>query len=304
MPRFSKNLKSTFKDLAALAFFPIFRSAEYVLPVRAFYTLLSPFYKTRGFLYTVFNRPKKPPVPAFLQASQTRGGRSDLRAAFYLNHVLDYFPERLAGAKWRGRCRIEGLEHLQVARQNGRPVIMAFYHFGPYFLLRSWLRVAGFPAGSYLTGKKPQRTRVREFTDRFYPWSKITFSENDMKGADEFLKAGNLLMVALDVPQGRQIQVPFGGDWSFKMAAAAVSRAQAHRAELIPCGIIDEGGWSFRIKVGSPVPPEYLAVEANWPRAGGHLLAEMLPLIQAHANQSFGNFSECFQPAARAGGEN
>jgi hypothetical protein len=294
--RFHKNLKSTFKDLTGLAFFPILRGAEYCLPVAVFYTVLKPFYQARGFFYTVFNRRKKVPLPAFLQLSQTRRVRSDLRAAFYLNHVLDYFPERLAGEKWKGRCRIEGVEHLQAARQSGRPVILAFYHFGPYFLLRSWLRVAGFAAGSYVAGKKFQRTTVRQFTDRFYPWPKITFSHDDTNAADEFLKAGNLLMVALDVPHDRQIHVPFGKDWSFKMAVGAMAQARSHQAELIPCGIIEEGAWNFRIKLGSPVPQEYLAMEADWVRAGEHLLNEMLPLIQAHPDQSFGNFFECFKP--------
>ncbi len=299
MPRFSKNLKSTFKDLTGLACLPVFRMAEHFLPAPALYAILRPFYQARGFLYAFFDRRKKPPLPAFLQSTQTRRVRSDLRAAFYLNHVLDYFPERLTGAKWQGRCRVEGLEYLQAARQNGRPVILAFYHFGPYFLLRSWLRVAGFPAGSYLAGKKPQQTRVREFTDRFYPWPKIIFSEDDPKAAAEFLKAGNLLMVPLDVPRGQQINIPFGDDWSFQMAASAMARAQSHQAELIPCCIIDEGAWNFRIKLGAPVPKEYVAAEADWFRAGEHLLAEMLPFIQAHADQSFGNFSECFQPRPR-----
>jgi lauroyl/myristoyl acyltransferase len=294
--RFPKNLKGTFKDLTGLVFFPIFRSADFFLPVAVFYTILKPFCQVRAILYTVFNRRKKAALPAFLQASQTRRVQSDLRAAFYLNHVLDYFPERLAGAKWKGRCQIEGLEYLQVARQNGRPVILAFYHFGPYFLLRSWLRVAGFPSGSYLAGKKPERTRVRQFTDRFYPWPKITFSPDETNAAAEFLKAGNLLMVALDVPRGRQIHVPFGEDWSFQMAAGAMSLAQSHQADLISCCIVEEGAWNFRIKLGPPVPQEYLALEADWFRAGGHLLAEMLPFIQAHADQSFGNFTQCFKP--------
>jgi hypothetical protein len=300
VPRFSKNLKSTFKDLTGLAFLPFFRTAEHFLPVAVLYAILKPFYQARGFLYAVFDRRKKPFLPAFLQSTQTRRIRSRLRAAFYLNHVLDYFPERLAGAKWKGRCPVEGLEYLQAARQNGRPVILAFYHFGPYFLLRSWLRVAGFPAGSYLagTGKKPRRTRVRQFTDRFYPWPKIIFAQDDPAAAAEFLKAGNLLMIPLDVPSGRQTHIPFGEDWSFQMAASAMPLAQGRQADLIPCCIIDEGAWNFRIKLGSPVPKEYLAVEADWSRAGEHLLAEMLPFMQAHADQAFGNFSECFKPRA------
>jgi hypothetical protein len=173
--------------------------------------------------------------------------------------------------------------------------MLAFFHFGPYFLLRSWLRVAGFPAGAYLVGKTPKHTRVRQFTDRFYPWPKIVFSQDRPDAAAEFLKSGNLLLIALDVPRGQQINIPSGDGWSFQMAAGAMQLARAHQADLIPCCIVDEGRWNFRIQLGPPVPKAFLALDADWPHAGKHLLDEISPIFRAHPDQCFGNLTGCFK---------
>ena len=293
---FPTHIKSNLKDLTGLALFPFFRITERCLSPASFHAVLKPVFGTRAVFYAVFNRHKKPVLPAFLQMTQTRRIRTELRTAFYLNHVLDYFPERLTGIKWKGRCRFEGLGHLQAARQNGRPVILAFFHFGPYFLLRSWLRVAGFPAGSYLVGKAAGHTRVRRFTNRFYPWPKIVFGQDQVEAADEFLKAGNLLLVALDMPRGQQINIPFGDGWTFQMAASAMHLARTHQADLIPCCIVDEGDWNFQIRLGSSVPRELLVLDSDLVRAGKHLIDEVTSVFHAHPHQCHGNFSSCLKP--------
>jgi hypothetical protein len=73
------------------------------------------------------------------------------------------------------------------------------------------------------------------------------------------------------------------------MATGAIRLAIRHHAELIPCTIIEEGPWRFRIEAGKPVPKEFLTAESEWPRAGTHLLAAMLPHFQAHPEQCTSN---------------
>src|SRR5690242_16143366 len=45
----------------------------------------------------------------------------------YLNTTLEFFPERLSAPKWRDRLQIVGLEYLESARQQKRPVVLAFW---------------------------------------------------------------------------------------------------------------------------------------------------------------------------------
>ena len=55
------------------------------------------------------------------------------------------------------------------------------------------------------------------------------------------------------------------------MATGAIRLAIRHRAELIPCSIIDEGRWRFQIELGRPAPEECLATETELVSAGKHL---------------------------------
>ena len=82
--------------------------------------------------------------------------------------------------------------------------------------------------------------------------------------------------MAIDAPTGKQMIVPFCDGWDFQMATGAIRFAIRHQAELIPCSIIDEGSWHYRITLGRPVPREHLTPEADWSRAGKRLLGEML----------------------------
>jgi lauroyl/myristoyl acyltransferase len=297
-----EKIKIGCKDLTELAFFPAFRAAERLLPAERFYALLKPSYQARATLNKRFKKSKFGALPDFLEILKTTRAVTEQRRAFYLNQIVDYFPDRLAQAKWRGRCQIDGLGHLQAAQQNRRPVVLAFCHFGPYPLLRSWLRAAGFPAIILMGGKTAERTRIRRFMDRYMPWpnSPPTLFQDRWHEVGGYLKAGNPLLVAVDVPRGKQINVPFCEGWSFQMASGAVRLAIRHQADLISCNIIDEGAWKFRIRLGAPVPKEYLASDADWFRAGKHLMDEMLPDFHAHPEQCLNDLIRCLKSTAPA----
>jgi lauroyl/myristoyl acyltransferase len=205
----------------------------------------------------------------------------------YLNQFVQYFQDRLSGAKWREHCRITGLDRLRQARENGRPVVLAFCHFGPITLLRIWLRAAGIPAIIVAGGKSETRSRLMKRLAGFALLAEVptVFHLDQLRDATGFMASGNPLLIAIDGPAGKQMELPFCEGWTFRMATGAVRLAIHHQAELIPCSIIDEGRWHFRIELGRPVPREFLNAESDWSRAGKHLLDEMIPHLRSHPEQ-------------------
>jgi hypothetical protein len=271
------GMKKRFQETCGRLFFPVVRGAERRLPVRGLYRILRPY----GFVRAAFRGvPASVPLPACLGAAQSVRAIRQWRGNAYLNNLLEYFPERLAETKWMDRCRIEGLDCLRQARQGGRPVVLAFGHFGPYFLLRYWLRAAGVPVATLVKGNSEFRSGVRRRGDQLSPFPGVptVFHLDQLRAANEFLAAGNSLLVAIDNVTGKQMNVP----------------------ELIPCSIIDEGGWRFHIELGRPVPAGCLAAEVDWVRAGKHLLDELLPRFRNRPRQCLNQLIKCFQPAPPA----
>jgi lauroyl/myristoyl acyltransferase len=212
--------------------------------------------------------------------------------------MLEYVPDRLAEPKWMSRCHIEGLDPVLRARQNGRPVIFAFFHSSAYRLSRFWLRAAGIPAANLIAGKAENRSRWDRLQDGFSPFPGIptAFYLDQLREVNEFLAAGNSLLVALDHGAVKRLNLPVGGGWTVQMDAGAIRLAIRHRVELIPFVLIDEGRWHYQIKLGRPVPADYLTAEADWTQAGKHLLGEMLPHFRKHPQQFSKLMASKFQP--------
>jgi lauroyl/myristoyl acyltransferase len=291
-------MKNGFKDAGALLFFSSIRRAERHLPANFFYSLLKVFALTRAALNTAFKNPRPcAPLPDCLHTVWTARTARIKRMNGYVNHFVQYFQDRLAGAKWSGRCRVTGLDRLQQARASGRPVVLAFCHFGPFFLLRIWLRAAGIPAIIVAGGKSESRSKLMQRLAGFTLFAEVptVFHLDQLRKAAGFLAAGNPLLIAIDDPAGKQMELPFCEGWTFRMATGAVRLAIRHQAELIPCSIIDEGRWHFHIELGRPVPREFLTAESDWSRAGKHLLDEMIPHFQAHPEQCGRNLIICLK---------
>jgi hypothetical protein len=284
-----------FKHICGLLLFAAVRRAERRLPAQSLYRILKPYAWGRA---TFRGIPAAVPMPAGLGEVKAVPTVRHWRVNPYLNHILEYFSDRLAEPEWANRCHITGLDHLRQARQNRRPVVLAFCHFGPFFLLRNWLRAAGFPVAALVRGNKASRSPLRRQKDRVSIFSEIptAFHLDQLRAADEFLDAGHLLMVAIDTATGRQISVPAGGGWTFQMATGAMRLAIRHRAELMPCSIVDEGRWRFQIELGRPVPAECLVSEDDLVPAGKHLLDEFLPRFRNHPEHCSNQLIQCFRP--------
>jgi Bacterial lipid A biosynthesis acyltransferase len=291
-----REMEKKLKERRKLFFFFNVRWMERKLSVRSLYWILG----AHAFVRAMFKRnPSFVQIPACLAGTNPVRTVRETRMQGYLKPIPEYFPERLAEPKWMSRCRIEGLDRVLQARQDGRPVVLAFFHSRAYRMPRFWLRAAGVFVANLIAGKAACRTKLDRLGDRFSPFPEIptAFYLDQLRQACKFLAAGNSLLVALDTPAGQQLNVPICDDWTFQMSTGAMRLAVLYRAELIPCVIIDEGHWRFQIKLGRPVPSEYLAVEADWIHAGKHLLKEMLPHFRDHPDQLTEQLAWHFQPS-------
>ena len=277
--------------------FAAVRQLERLLSPEALYRLVALSFRARG----ADKRPFSPlPLPASLQHDGKRSiSVREKRRGDYFNGMLDFFPDHLSSPKWRDRVEFEGLEHLTSARKNKKAIVLAFCHFGPFFVVRYWLRSAGFPVATMNRGQAEIRPARKQLADSVSPFPEIpfTFYQDQLRELVEFLQAGNLLLIALDVEAGKQLVVPFDDQCHVRVASGPLRLAMRHQAELIPCIITDKGHWRFRIKLGPPVPQEFL-------RAGGeaeavkHLMQTLLPELRAHPEQCVQRVLNLFQPAA------
>jgi hypothetical protein len=127
-------MKNGLKVAWGLFFFSSIRRTERSLPLQKYYSLLKVFAEARAALNTVFKNPRpRALLPDFLNPVWTGRTALEIRRDSYLNQFVQHFQDRLAGEKWMSRCHIAGLDRLQQARRSGRPVVLAFCHFGPFF---------------------------------------------------------------------------------------------------------------------------------------------------------------------------
>jgi lauroyl/myristoyl acyltransferase len=161
-----------------------------------------------------------------------------------------------------------------------------------------WLRAAGLPVTAFFGRKSNAGPGPAWFEDRVSPCRKIptVFYQDQLREVIKSLAAGNCLLMAIDSGAGHRVDVPVGNGWSFPMATGAIRLACRHRAKLIPCCIIDEGRWRFRIELGRAAPTPYEAENADLTRAGQHLLDEMLIHFRSYPSQCSSGLVRGFQP--------
>jgi lauroyl/myristoyl acyltransferase len=277
------------------ALFVFVRCLERIFSPRTFRRLLVPCIKAR----IAFKKSRLPlPLPGCLGTGELRNSEEERRNDF-LNAILEFFPEQLGTPKWRERAHIDGIQHLETARRQKRPVILAFCHFGPYSLLRYWLRAAGFPAAFLVKGQSEIRSPMKRLKDSVSPFPEVPavfYQEDQLRDAIEFLDAGNPLLIAIDAAIGKHMDIPVDDDWQFGMSNGAIRIAMRRGAELIPCSIVDEGDWRFQIRLGSPVPASLLAAGDPLP-VGKYLLDAMIPTWREYPEQCPGKLLKKFRRA-------
>ena len=275
-----------FKDIPSFVWISIFRRLEQLLPPQKLLGLVRALCFLRAWLHSAFKKVRiGPPVPEMLRFPRSRRTNIEHRTSLYLDNILLNFPDRLASPKWLERFRIEGLAPLEEALRAGRPVVLAYWHFGSFPVAHCWLRGAlKFPVGGLIGGKSFWRTRLSRLQDNFLPLPEVpdAIYLDQLRDLTEFIAAGHFIYIAIDAPTGKQMVVPFCEGWDIQMATGAIRLASRFEAEIIPCTITHDGAWRYCITLGRPAPKEWLADEANWPQVGKHLLGEMMPVFHAH----------------------
>ena len=195
-------------------------------------------------------------LPAVFRGSGSTRTLRQARLNYFLSRILEFFPDRLATAKWRGRFKTTGLHHLEDARKRKHRVVLVCFHFGTYKLIPFWLRALGVPVIALIGGKSADRSRVKWMKDQLSPFPgmpTVLCIGDQLRKTVEHLSAGQVLLVAADRETNKQIDVRIDEQWSFSMATGAMRLAAHCNAELIPCSMRDEGRWNFRLEIGPPI---------------------------------------------------
>lgn len=193
----------------------------------------------------------------------------------------------MAEPRWRAHCRLDGTEHLEAARRAGRPVVLVFFHLGPIYVLRQWLRAFGFTAAAYIGGDLKSRGRVTHFQDRLAPFPElpVVFFPGEMRAAIKFLQAGNILFMAVDLREGQQTTVETDDGWITRLNTGAARLANLTGADLMHVSTVNESLTRFRIRISPVIAGEQLRTEKEWAEANRCLFAAQLPDLKAYPAQ-------------------
>jgi lauroyl/myristoyl acyltransferase len=222
------------------------------------------------------------------------------RTQVILARLLCLWPDRLHQGRWADHCHCVGLERLEQAHAQDRPVALALLHFGPTILIGHWLRARGLPAAGVRSERSVRRPLHWRYIDslsgRGGPDGPAVFHVSRLRRAHEHLRAGRILAMTMEGRYTRHIRLE-GDGFTFDMATGLVRLAAATGALVIPC-LVEAGPYlSFTIHLGEPVPDE-LVVDADRHRAAcEHLLREFVAVVRRHPGQSQAFFINHFQPA-------
>jgi lauroyl/myristoyl acyltransferase len=291
------SLSAGIKHFLAVPIFRTLRGLERLLSPDHLYSLLFPLALT----WALAHKNDAPPgCPALGQSSPVRRLHA-VRIKYILSRILEFFPDRLLAPKWQCRFATGGLQHLQQARKNGHPVVLVCFHFGAYKLTPFWLRALGIPVIGLLRGNSRERSRLKKMKDKLSPFPRmptVLYSEDQLRSAVEHLSKGTVLLLTVDRAVGKQVIVPIDEEWSFQMATGSIRLASHCHAELMPCFMIDEGRWNFRLQIGQPIPPDYLTKESDVAQTAEYLLQEMLPYVREHPEEAGAHLRGRFQRAS------
>ena len=207
----------------------------------------------------------------------------NIRSQFHLTRLMANWPDRFSEPHWCSRFKIEGMEFLEQAMREKRPVILVSAHFGPLFLLRYFLRAMGWPAATFIGGPASSRPDVRRDKDRLahFPGLPHVFGpDQSLRDVHRFLQQGNILLMAFDVPTGERIEVACD-EVKVRFATGSIRLAASTNARLIPCIISECDPWKFIIRLGQPVPSAMLSPCPDREGAARHIAKECFQSIKA-----------------------
>ena len=283
-----RSLRFGYSEAAGYGGLFFWRGLERGLGIKRFFLVAGFCCSCRATFNEITKRPGKPRSgPAWLRLDGSLRARIRRRRQRYLIHLLEHFPDRMTRPEWRALCRLEGAEHLEAARQAGRPVVLAFFHHGPVHNLRLWLRAFGFAVGLYRGGDLKSRGTLAQLRDRLTPFPGVpqVFFPGEMRGVINFLRAGNMLLMAVDMQEDRQTTVETDDGWTTRLNTGAAQLANLMGADLMVVTSVNEDWNRFRIQISPLTAGEQLRTEKEWAEANRRLFAAVLPDFKKYPEQ-------------------
>ncbi len=288
------------KSVAGWVQFYGVRALERVLPPAALWLVAWPFVA----LAVVCDLPKYGRyaskwrhVPRSLRPSEL-GFRLFLKARMEarFGRLATFWPDRLAEPRWQRRCRCEGLENVAGAQARQTPVVLATLHFGPLVLLRFLLRARRIPVAGLSEEQRVRRPLAQRMKDAraCLPQVPHVFPREELKAARAFLQDGGWLLIPMDAPHGKQVDVPTPHG-SLRLGTGAVRLAQSTGARLVPCLIYEESPWRFVVHCGKPAELGAAQAKDTLEAAAQHLVREFLPVLLRHPSHWGYNVMEAWR---------
>src|SRR6185312_7084364 len=128
---------------------------------------------------------------------------------------------------------------------------------------------------------------VARLRDRLTPFPGVpqVFFRGDMRDMISFLQAGNILLIAVDMPAGRRTTVETDDGWITRLNTGAAELANVTGADLMVATTVSEDWNRFRIKISPMAAGEQLRTEKEWSEANRRLFTALLPDIKAYPEQ-------------------
>ena len=264
------------------------RFCERTLPLRVFSLLLWPLAAAWDLMQV---RDRKPWAHwhRFPRSWRPKRWRYILRHSLGLYHSQMFYmwPDRLSNPRWLNRCRFEGDRKLLELSDNDPGVVLASLHFGPFEILPYWLRAYGIPTTSVRADPPAALHSLTNYQYSLSPPAEVPvfIFARDLSPFPRFshirqiLGPGRRLLVMVDPNRGVMADIPFE-DRLFHMATGAIRLAQMTGARLIPCMITEDSTWKFTIRIGTPVPQEWIGRSPDMQLIGTHLLGEFSKVVK------------------------
>jgi lauroyl/myristoyl acyltransferase len=153
------------------------------------------------------------------------------------------------------KAQIFGSERLAAAKAEGRGVIVATGHIGPWQLGPYLLEQAGYGPVTLAMAREVDAGAQQvedglELRQRF----RVVYTDGTFAALEllRVLRQGGIVAVQMDRTSGASLRVPFvGGEATFASGPAALARAA--EAPIVPAFFIATGPFRVRVDVGEPI---------------------------------------------------
>ena len=181
------------------------------------------------------------------QKQRIKGVMASLGIAVMESGMAWFWPKK----RLEGMYSIEGLEHLQKAKEQGQGVILLSIHFTHIDLCIKFLGMRWPLDGFYRTHKNPVYDYMqRKGRERHIKHARA-IARSDLRGMIRSLKGGRAMIYAPDQDYGAQhsVFVPFFGVQAASVTATA-KLAKLGKAQVIPFGHMrrkDGSGYDLKV---------------------------------------------------------